>query len=144
MSTWQQPRPRFGGNGQQQRQRRDNDLVVFANEKKRSDRDPDFTGHGLVGGVEMWVSMWIKRSKKTGEEFFSLSLRRKDEQRRQPSQEQQYAKEEGYQPAPPQRGTPQYGHSRGPTNFSNRAPRQEVVQEEFIPEFGSDWEKETY
>lgn len=102
---------------------------MFANERKRSDRDPDFTGQGLVGGVEHWVSMWVKRSKKTGEEFFSLSLRPKDQQRREQSSSEGYQEDRG-------------GYSRGPSNFSQKKGPAPAYQEDFAPEFGGDWERE--
>ena len=139
MSTFQRAKPRFGGpqRQQQQRQRRDNDLVVFANERKRSDRDPDYTGQGLVGGIDHWVSMWVKRSKKTGEEFFSLSLRPKDEQRKQ-----EYSQQE--EPRGRQNGGPSY-FQRASNSRQHDGHGGQGYQDEnqFIPEFGNDWERES-
>jgi len=47
--------------------------VLFKNDKKESDRHPDYTGTLNVNGVEHWFSAWIKTSKK-GNKFMSLSL----------------------------------------------------------------------
>ena len=116
---------------------------MFPNERKQSDKHPDFTGQGLVAGVEMWVSMWVKRSSKTGEEFFSISVRPKDEARREGAQRQEasrvnqaYAEEEPRQ----QRQVPA---QRGPSNFSSRKPSYQPAPENECPaEFGDDWERE--
>lgn len=128
---------------------------MFPNERKESEKHPDFTGQGLVAGVEMWVSMWVKRSKKTGEEFFSISLRPKDEARREGAQRQEQARvsevyhEEGYDDrAPPPRYVPQQERvqgspSRGPSRFEKYSrPTPPPEDEQFIPEFGEQWERE--
>jgi len=89
--------------------------------------------------------MWVKRSNKTGEEFFSISVRPKDEARREGAQRQEqarvnqvYAEEE-----PGQRQDGRQRYARGPSNFSSRAPaRAPEPQNDFPPEFGDDWERE--
>lgn len=51
--------------------------VLFKNQKKESDRHPDYTGSINVDGKEMWLSAWVKESKE-GKKFFSLSVQEKD------------------------------------------------------------------
>lgn len=53
--------------------------VLFKNQRKQSDRHPDYTGSINVDGVEHFLDAWIKRSGK-GETFMSLSVKRKDKQ----------------------------------------------------------------
>jgi len=51
--------------------------VLFRNDKKESEKHPDFTGSIDVGGVDHYLSGWIKESKQ-GKKFFSLSVKAKD------------------------------------------------------------------
>lgn len=44
-------------------EQKDNTGVLFANDKKNSDRDPDGKGSATIGGIEYWVSSWVNRSK---------------------------------------------------------------------------------
>ena len=39
-------------------ERDNNQLAIWKNDNKQSDRHPDFKGSGYVDGVEMWVSAW--------------------------------------------------------------------------------------
>lgn len=50
---------------------------LFKNDKKESDRHPDYKGNINVNGVDMWLSAWIKTSK-AGKQFMSLSVTPKD------------------------------------------------------------------
>lgn len=57
--------------------------TLSRNDRQRPDsRDPEFTGHINVGGVEYWLSAWVKtagpNAKKPGSKFFSLAIRPKD------------------------------------------------------------------
>jgi uncharacterized protein (DUF736 family) len=65
--------------------------VLFRNDRKESDRHPDYKGSINVEGVEYWLSAWLKESK-TGTKFMSLSVNPK-----QPSAHHE-AKANGYQP----------------------------------------------
>jgi len=47
--------------------------VLFKNDRKETDKHPDYTGSLNVDGVEHWFSAWIKTSK-NGKKFMSLSL----------------------------------------------------------------------
>lgn len=51
--------------------------VLFRNDKKESEKHPDFTGSIDVGGVDHYLSAWVKESK-NGKKFFSLSVKAKD------------------------------------------------------------------
>ena len=51
--------------------------VLFRNEKKESEKHPDFTGSIDVDGVDHYLSAWVKESKQ-GKKFFSLSVKAKD------------------------------------------------------------------
>lgn len=56
--------------------------VLFANDRKTTDRHPDYTGTLNVEGVDRFLSGWINMSKnKGGKKWLSLSLgKRKDSQ----------------------------------------------------------------
>jgi hypothetical protein len=59
--------------------------VLFKNDKKETERDPTATGSLDVDGVPYWISAWTNTSKKTGDKFWSLSIRRKDEPNDRPA-----------------------------------------------------------
>jgi hypothetical protein len=52
--------------------------ALFRDDKKVDDGDRDYSGQLNVGGVEYWLSGWIKTSSKTGRKFLSLSLKPKN------------------------------------------------------------------
>lgn len=66
--------------------------TLYKNRKKENDRHPDYTGQLNVDGKELWLSAWLKESSKTGEKYFSLSVRPKEE--RQSSQPTRKAKDD--------------------------------------------------
>ena len=51
--------------------------VLFRNDRKETETQPDFTGSIDVGGVDHYLSAWVKESKQ-GKKFFSLSVKAKD------------------------------------------------------------------
>ena len=51
--------------------------VLFRNDKKETEKHPDFTGSMDVGGVDHYLSAWVKESKQ-GKKFFSISIKPKD------------------------------------------------------------------
>jgi hypothetical protein len=58
----------------------DNELrgVLFKNEKKRDERDADYTGSAQVKGQQYFLDAWIKESTKPGgKKFMSLRLKPK-------------------------------------------------------------------
>ena len=59
-------------------EQKDNDLVLFKNDKKESDKHPDYKGSGRVNGVDVWLSAWINKSK-DGKTYMSLKTQNKEE-----------------------------------------------------------------
>lgn len=55
----------------------ENSGALFKNDKKLSEKHPDYKGTINVGGAEFWLSSWIKTSK-AGTKYMSLSLQPKD------------------------------------------------------------------
>jgi uncharacterized protein (DUF736 family) len=52
--------------------------ALFRNHRKEQPNHPDHQGSLNVGGVDYWISAWVKESKKDGKKFFSLSVKPKE------------------------------------------------------------------
>lgn len=48
--------------------------------KKDNEKQPDFKGSALIGGVEYWVAGWKRTGKQTGTPFMSLAFQKKGEE----------------------------------------------------------------
>lgn len=67
--------------GQQRKQFDDtNRGILFKNDRKRSDKHPDYRGSLNVGGVDHWLSAWRKDTKNGP--ALSISIEPKQEARR--------------------------------------------------------------
>jgi len=51
--------------------------ALFKNDKKASEKHPDYKGSANVDGTEYWVSAWIKTSK-NGQTFMSFAYTAKE------------------------------------------------------------------
>jgi uncharacterized protein (DUF736 family) len=60
-------------------EQRDNSGSLFKNDKKEKETHPDYKGSCMVGGVEMWMSAWVKTGA-NGTKFMSFSFQPKDQQ----------------------------------------------------------------
>jgi uncharacterized protein (DUF736 family) len=50
---------------------KNNTGVAFKNDKKTTDKQPNYKGKAVVDGVEKEIAIWVRESK-TGTEYFSL------------------------------------------------------------------------
>ena len=66
-------------------EQRDNSGSLFKNDRKEKENHPDYKGACMVGGVEMWMSAWLKTGA-NGTKFMSFSFQPKDQQ--QPATQQ--------------------------------------------------------
>lgn len=58
--------------------------ALFKNTDKKADNHPDYKGSINVGGVDYWLSAWLKESK-DGKKYMSLSCQPKDEKPAKPA-----------------------------------------------------------
>ena len=54
-----------------------NRWVLFKNDRKEKETQPDMTGNINVDGKEFWLSAWTKQSEKWTK-FLSISIKEKD------------------------------------------------------------------
>ena len=66
----------------------DNNLsgALFKNQKKETDKHPDYKGQAEIEGTEYWVSAWLNESSK-GMKYLSLKFSAKDGQKPAPQQD---------------------------------------------------------
>lgn len=59
-----------------------NSGMLARNERKETDKHPDFTGSLNVDGVDYWLSAWVNEGrpggKMEGKKYFSIKVNRKD------------------------------------------------------------------
>jgi hypothetical protein len=82
---------------------RTNRGTLGKNNRREKDTHPEYTGQIDIDGVGYWLSAWVKEGQ--GGKFFSLSVKRKDQQERT------------QRPAPPTRT--QYAEQRGGSGFDD-------------------------
>jgi uncharacterized protein (DUF736 family) len=56
-----------------------NSGALFKNDKKQSDKHPDYRGTVNVNGTDFWISAWLKSSK-AGAKYMSLAVQPKEAQ----------------------------------------------------------------
>jgi hypothetical protein len=61
--------------------------ALFKNDRKETDKHPDYTGSINVGGTDYWLSAWIKEGQRG--KFMSLSVKPKEARDRNPSAQKQ-------------------------------------------------------
>ena len=59
-------------------EQRDGDGALFKNDDKETSQHPDYKGSITVGGVQYWLSAWIKSSKDGTKKYMSLSAKAKE------------------------------------------------------------------
>ena len=52
---------------------KNNSFSLFLNDKKGNEKRPDFSGRGMVSGVEVKIAVW-KRTSQSGVEYWSGSI----------------------------------------------------------------------
>ena len=58
-----------------------NSGTLGKNQKRETDKHPEYNGKAEIDGVEYWISAWVKEG--PSGKFFSLSFKRKDEAHQQ-------------------------------------------------------------
>ena len=53
--------------------------VLFKNDRKEKETQPDYTGSATIEGVDYFMDAWLK-SAETGRKFFSFSFKAKNKQ----------------------------------------------------------------
>ena len=59
-------------------EKKDNSGVLFKNDKKESEKHPDYKGNITINGQDFWLSAWIKEGK--GGKFMGLAVSPRDAQ----------------------------------------------------------------
>jgi hypothetical protein len=54
---------------------------LFKNDKKLTEKHPDYKGDGMVNGKQVWISAWVKEGNKG--KYMSLSIQEKDQVQQQ-------------------------------------------------------------
>ncbi len=57
-----------------------NSGALFKNDRKETEKHPDYRGSLNVEGTEYWMSAWLKVSKK-GDKYMSIAVSAKDQNR---------------------------------------------------------------
>ena len=71
-------------------EQRDNSGTLFRNDRRENDKQPEYKGDGIINGVPVWISAWVKEGKNG--KFFSMAFK--------PKEEQKQSQKSNYQPEP--------------------------------------------
>ena len=71
-----------------------NRFILSRNERRESDRHPEFTGSINIDGVEYWLNAWVQERKDGSGKFFSGSVKPKEEKKSAPSRSSKPLREE--------------------------------------------------
>jgi uncharacterized protein (DUF736 family) len=66
--------------------------ALFKNNRKETEKHPDYTGSVNVAGRDHWLSAWLKTDK-NGNKFMSLSIKPKDGTSARPDPAQEFKRE---------------------------------------------------
>lgn len=69
--------------------------VLFSNQKKQSEKHPDYTGNININGVEHWLSAWVNRSN-NGKSYMSLSIGEPKDQQQGHKQSHQFQQDDDF------------------------------------------------
>ena len=61
-------------------EQRDNSGALFKNDRKQTDKHPDYRGDITIGGRKFFLSAWLKKTSK-GSTFMSLAVKPVEDQR---------------------------------------------------------------
>jgi hypothetical protein len=59
-------------------EQRDNSGIAFKNDRKQTDKSPDFMGDATISGIRYQIAAWVKAGK--GGKFLTFSFRLKNEE----------------------------------------------------------------
>lgn len=59
------------------RESKPNTGVLFKNDRKESDKHPDYKGNVNVDGAEFWLDAWINEAQSSGKKYMSLRVKPK-------------------------------------------------------------------
>jgi len=76
----------------------DNELrgVLFKNDKKERDNQPDYKGNCEINGIQFWLSAWIKTTQNAGNKYMSLSFTPKERTEKTQPQKNQNSNNPNY------------------------------------------------
>lgn len=58
--------------------------TLFRNDRRETDKHPEYTGSINIRGEEFWLSAWVKESRDGSKKFFSLSVKEKEQRGSKP------------------------------------------------------------
>jgi uncharacterized protein (DUF736 family) len=56
-------------------EQKDNTIVIFKNDKKTAENQPDYRGKMMVDGNEYEISLWVREAQTSGIKYFSAAIK---------------------------------------------------------------------